>query len=131
MPEIKVKTYVLPPRYSETVLHELDPRYSNKIASLAASEKDLPFGLVLMRDEAGVYSPLTEESGTLQGTPSAVLLTEVEASAEPASVLVLTGYCVVNANGLVFDPSVTLKTKALAALEDRGFVIEEVANAPA
>lgn len=131
MPEIKVRTHVFPRRYSDTVLHTLDPRYSNKIASLAATEEALPFGLVLMRDEAGVYSPLTEESGTLQGTPSAVLLTEVEASAEPASVLVLTGYCVVNANGLVFDPSVTLKAKALAALEDRGFVIEEVANAPA
>ncbi len=128
MSKVNVETRVFGPRFSETVLHELDPRYSRKTVSLAATEEALPFGLVLMRDEAGQYAPLSEQSGSLQGNPCAVLLTAVEASGEAQEALVLTGYCIVNASRLVFDSSVTLKAKALAALEDRGFVVEEVSN---
>ena len=143
MSKVQVETRVFSPRFSETVLHELDPRYSRKTVSLAATEEALPFGLVLMRDEAGQYAPFTETTAkpaqegqptsgpASTATPCAVLLTEVAASGEAQDALVLTGYCIVNASRLVFDSSVTLKAKALAALEDRGFVIEEVGNAPA
>lgn len=143
MSKVNVETRVFGPRFSETVLHELDPRYSRKTVSLAATEEALPFGLVLMRDEAGHYAPFIETTAkpaqegqptsgpASAATPCAVLLTAVEASDEVQEALVLTGYCIVNASRLVFDSSVTLKAKALAALEDRGFVVEEVANAPA
>ncbi|MFR8053778.1 MAG: hypothetical protein ACLU6O_03315 [Bilophila wadsworthia] len=59
MSKIIVNTEVMGPDFSELVLHELNYEWSREVVTLAASEADLPFGMVLMR-EAGEYKPLTE-----------------------------------------------------------------------
>ena len=73
MSKIIVNTEVMGPDFSELVLHELNYEWSREVVTLAASEKELPFGLVLMR-EAGKYKPLTESTvesaQKLDGTPS-------------------------------------------------------------
>lgn len=73
MSKIIVNTEVMGPDFSELVLHELNYEWSREVVTLAASEKELPFGLVLMR-EAGEYKPLTESTvesaQKLGGAPS-------------------------------------------------------------
>ena len=61
MSKIIVNTEVMGPDFSELVLHELNYEWSREVVTLAASEADLPFGMVLMR-EAGEYKPLTEST---------------------------------------------------------------------
>lgn len=77
MSKIIVNTEVMGPDFSELVLHELNYEWSREVVTLAASEKELPFGLVLMR-EAGEYKPLTESTvesaQKLGGAPVAVLI---------------------------------------------------------
>lgn len=138
---LKYKTEIFPPRFSETVLRELDIDFSRKTAEVAASEGPLPFGLVLCRDEDGVYAPLTtvtvQKTGegdaapvttTETGEACAVLITPLDAAKTSRKAVILTGYAILNANKLVWDASVTDKPAALAQLEARGFVIREVAD---
>ena len=77
MSKIIVNTEVMGPDFSELVLHELNYEWSREVVTLAASEADLPFGMVLMR-EAGEYKPLTESTvesaQKLGGAPVAVLI---------------------------------------------------------
>ena len=54
MSKIIVNTEVMGPDFSELVLHELNYEWSREVVTLAASEADLPFGMVLIR-EAGEY----------------------------------------------------------------------------
>ena len=61
MSKIIVHTEVMGPDFSELVLHELNYEWSREVVTLAASEADLPFGMVLMR-ESGEYKPLTEST---------------------------------------------------------------------
>lgn len=142
---IRYKTDIFPPQFSETVLAELDVRFSRKTADVAASEGPLPLGLVLTRDKDGVYQPLSvstveatgegENAAPATSTPNgeacAVLISPLEASEGKRKAVVLTGYAILNANQMVWDASVTDKTAALAQLEARGFVIREVADANA
>ena len=92
MSKIIVNTEVMGPDFSELVLHELNYEWSREVVTLAASEADLPFGMVLMR-EAGEYKPLTESTvesaQKLDGTPVAVLIGAVKASesAQPGIVI--------------------------------------------
>ena len=107
MSKIIVNTEVMGPDFSELVLHELNYEWSREVVTLAASEADLPFGMVLMR-EAGEYKPLTESTvesaQKLDGTPVASL----------------------NGAALKFDASVTtLQADAKLALSDLGIVIKD------
>ena len=92
MSKIIVNTEVMGPDFSELVLHELNYEWSREVVTLAASEADLPFGMVLMR-EAGEYKPLTESTvesaQKLGGAPVAVLIGAVKASesAQPGIVI--------------------------------------------
>ena len=126
MSKVHVTTYTFGKRFSETVLHELDPRYSRETVTVAANSGALAFGTVLTRNADGTYAPLTETEGVL-GDPKAVLISDsLPASESDQPALVLRGYCIINATNLVFDESVTKKTDALAALRDLGFVVKEV-----
>ena len=49
MSKVQAHSYDLGPRFSELVLHELDPRYSREEVTLAATSGELPFGMVLAR----------------------------------------------------------------------------------
>lgn len=141
MSKVRCETFTFGPVFSETVLCELDTRFSRETATLAPSEADLPFGLVLMRKENGQYCPLTEtaaveasegQSATparLDGTACAILLSPLRKSTESQTAVILRGYCVVNVARLVWDASVSKKTEALAALSDRGFVLKETGEA--
>lgn len=141
MSKVRCETYTFGPRFSETVLCELDTRFSRETGMLAPTDKDLPFGLVLMRKENGQYCPLTETAATaaaegqeatparLNGTACAVLLSPLAQSAEAQEAVVLRGYCIVNAARLAWDAGVSKKTEALAALSDRGFVLKEIEEA--
>lgn len=125
---IQVATQTLGPRFSELVLHELDPRYSRVRARLKANSGDLPFGLVLARAADGDYEPLREADETL-GDAVLVLLQDVPDSSEPQTVLALRGYAIINDQRLAFDSSVTKKDEAVRALEARGFVIRSIKEA--
>ena len=88
MSKIIVNTEVMGPDFSELVLHELNYEWSREVVTLAASEADLPFGMVLMREAE--YKPLTESTvesaQKLGGAPVAVLIGAVKASeSKPAS----------------------------------------------
>lgn len=120
MSKVQVETYDFNPRFSETVLSELDRDYSRRTVKLAATEKALPFGMVLAKDAAGSYTPFSGE-----GNPAGILISEAGVSGEAQEALVLTGYCIVNANGLQWDDSVTDKKAAIEALESRGIIVKE------
>ena len=125
---IQVTTQTFGPRFSELVLHELDPRYSRVTVRLKANSGARPFGLVLARAADGTYEPLREAAETL-GDAALVLLQDAPDSAEPQAVLALRGYCIINEQRLAFDASVTKKAEAIQALEDRGFVIRSIKEA--
>ena len=117
------------PDFSELVLHELNYEWSREVVTLAASEADLPFGMVLMR-EAGEYKPLTESTvestQKLGGAPVAVLIGAVKASESAQSGVVIRRGAILNGAALKFDASVTtLQADAKLALSDLGIVIKE------
>ena len=78
MSKVHSRTYDFGPRFSELVLHEIDPRYSREEVTLAASSGDLEFGTVLTRNADGNYAALKEADGTL-GDAKAVLVKKDEA----------------------------------------------------
>lgn len=145
MSKVQVETYEMGPRFSETVLNELDPHYSRRTVSLAASETEVPFGTVLARGKGGNWAPFkataatapSEETEAAASTEPAydilaILLGVDGANGAPASteaqdVVVLTGYCIVNAEGLVWDKSVTDKEAAIDMLEARGIIVKKEA----
>lgn len=129
MSKIIVNTEVMGPDFSELVLHELNYEWSREVVTLAASEADLPFGMVLMR-EAGEYKPLTESTvesaQKLDGTPVAVLIGAVKASESAQPGIVIRRGVILNGAALKFDASVTtLQADAKLALSDLGIVIKE------
>ncbi|MDE7371840.1 MAG: head decoration protein [Desulfovibrio sp.] len=138
MSKVRCETYTKGPAFSETVLCELDTRFSRETAKLAPSDNDLPFGLVLMRKANGQYGPLTETPAKeasegqkatpakLNGKASAILLTPLEKSTEVQDAVILRGYSIVNTARLAWDASVSNKQEALTALSDRGFVLQEI-----
>ncbi len=126
MSKVTATTYTFGKRFSETVLHELDKRYSRETVTIAAGSGAIPFGMVLTRNAEGKYAPLTEAEGVL-GDPKAILISDgLPASESDQPALVLRGYSIVNGNNLSFDASVIKKADALAALRDLGFVVKEV-----
>ncbi len=125
MSKVRVAVHVFPKVFSELVLHELDPRYSRETATVLA-ESDAAFGTVLTRGTDGTYSPLKETDGTLGDAHAVYIGPDLDASAEVRPGLVLRGYCILNGTNLVFDASVTLRSDAVNALRDRGFVVKEV-----
>ena len=110
MSKIIVNTEVMGPDFSELVLHELNYEWSREVVTLAASEADLPFGMVLMR-EAGEYKPLTESTvesaQKLGGAPVAVLIGAVKASESAQPGIVIRRGAILNGAALKFDASVT------------------------
>ena len=129
MSKIIVNTEVMGPDFSELVLHELNYEWSREVVTLAASEADLPFGMVLMR-EAGEYKPLTESTvesaQKLDGTPVAVLIGAVKPSESAQPGIVIRRGAILNGAALKFDASVTtLQADAKLALSDLGIVIKE------
>ncbi|MFR6519034.1 MAG: hypothetical protein ACLUPV_07310 [Bilophila wadsworthia] len=56
MSKIIVHTEVMGPDFSELVLHELNYEWSREVVTLAASEADLPFGMVLMTRVRGIQA---------------------------------------------------------------------------
>lgn len=129
MSKIIVNTEVMGPDFSELVLHELNYEWSREVVTLAASEADLPFGMVLMR-EAGEYKPLTESTvesaPQLGGAPVAVLIGAVPASESAQPGIVIRRGAILNGAALKFDASVTTKqADAKLSLSDLGIVIKE------
>ena len=129
MSKIIVNTEVMGPDFSELVLHELNYEWSREVVTLAASEADLPFGMVLMR-EAGEYKPLTESTvesaQQLGGAPVAVLIGAVKASESAQPGMVIRRGAILNGAALKFDASVTtLQAEAKLSLSDLGIVIKE------
>ena len=121
MSKIIVNTEVMGPDFSELVLHELNYEWSREVVTLAASEADLPFGMVLMR-EAGEYKPLTES--TVESAQK--LDGAVKASESVQSGVVIRRGAILNGAALKFDASVTtLQADAKLALSDLGIVIKE------
>ena len=125
MSKVQAHSYDLGPRFSELVLHELDPRYSREEVSLAASSGELPFGMVLARSADGTYAPLKEADGTL-GDAKAVLIQHAAPSESSQVVMVLRGYCIINRTKLQWDTSVSKKDEAVLALRDLGFAIRTI-----
>ena len=128
MSKIIVNTEVMGPDFSELVLHELNYEWSREVVTLAASEADLPFGMVLMR-EAGEYKPLTESTvesaQKLGGAPVAVLIGAVKASESAQPGIVIRRGAILNGAALKFDASITtLQAYAKLALSDLGIVIK-------
>ena len=128
MSKIIVNTEVMGPDFSELVLHELNYEWSREVVTLAASEADLPFGMVLMR-EAGEYKPLyspVESAQKLGGAPVAVLIGAVKASESAQPGIVIRRGAILNGAALKFDASVTtLQAEAKLSLSDLGIVIKE------
>lgn len=139
MSRIRYSTETLAPRFSETVIAELDSRFSRRKVQLAPASGPLPFGLVLMKNANGAYAPLTETAASgegetaippkLDGEACAVLIEPVDASEIVQQGLVLAGYAIVNTANLCWDKSVTQKSAALDQLEKRGFILENIAEA--
>lgn len=125
MSKVQAHSYDLGPRFSELVLHELDPRYSREEVTLAATSGELPFGMVLARSADGTYAPLKEADGTL-GDAKAVLIQHAAPSESSQVVMVLRGYCIINRTKLQWDTSVTKKDEAVLALRDLGFAIRTI-----
>lgn len=125
MSKVQTHSYDLGPRFSELVLHELDPRYSREEVTLAASSGELPFGMVLARNADGTYAALKEADGTL-GDAKAVLIQHAAPSESTQVVMVLRGYCIINRNKLQWDTSVAKKDEAVQALRDLGFAIRAI-----
>lgn len=125
MSKVQAHSYDLGPRFSELVLHELDPRYSREEVTLAASSGELPFGMVLARSADGTYAPLKEADGTL-GDAKAVLIQHAAPSESSQVVMVLRGYCIINRTKLQWDTSVSKKDEAVLALRDLGFAIRTI-----
>ena len=126
MSKIIVNTEVMGPDFSELVLHELNYEWSREVVTLAASEADLPFGMVMMR-EAGEYKPLTESTvESAQKLGGAVLIGAVKASESAQPGIVIRRGAILNGAALKFDASVTtLQADAKLALSDLGIVIKE------
>lgn len=129
MSKIIINTEVMEPNFSELVLHELNYGWSRKIVALAASEKELPLGLVLMC-EAGKHKPLTEstvsEAQKLGDDPIAVLITGLPAGESDQTGTVTRRGAILNGAAPKFDASVTtLQTEAKLALSDLGIVIKK------
>lgn len=125
MSKVQAHSYDLGPRFSELVLHELDPRYSREEVTLAASSGELPFGMVLARSADGTYAPLKEADGTL-GDAKAVLIQHAAPSESTQIVMVLRGYCIINRNKLQWDTSVAKKDEAVQSLRDLGFAVRAI-----
>lgn len=125
MSKVQAHSYDLGPRFSELVLHELDPRYSREEVTLAATSGELPFGMVLARSADGTYAPLKEADGTL-GDAKAVLIQHAAPSESSQVVMVLRGYCIINRTKLQWDTSVSKKDEAVLALRDLGFAIRAI-----
>ena len=139
MAKIKYSTETLFPRFSETVLAELDPRFSRTVATLAPSEKPLPFGLVLTKNKDGQYAPFSvsgvssqsdgETETKAENEACAVLIAPLDASKDSQTGLILRGYAILNGENLVFDESVSDKKAAFSQLEKATFIIETIAEA--
>ena len=125
MSKVQAHSYDLGPRFSELVLHELDPRYSREEVTLAATSGELPFGMVLARSADGTYAPLKEADGTL-GDAKPVLIQHAAPSESSQVVMVLRGYCIINRTKLQWDTSVSKKDEAVLALRDLGFAIRTI-----
>ena len=125
MSKVQAHSYDLSPRFSELVLHELDPRYSREEVTLAASSGELPFGMVLARSADGTYAALKEADGTL-GDAKAVLIQHAAPSESTQVVMVLRGYCIINRNKLQWDTSVAKKDEAVQSLRDLGFAVRAI-----
>lgn len=147
---IKHTTEVFQPTFSDTVIAELDTRFSRRLVDMAPSEGPLPFGLVLCRDNDGIYGPLkgasesapqtqaengqAENGQASQKEPAvacAILIAPLDASASGQKGLVIGGYAIINPDRLVWDASVTDKKTALGQLEARGLVFREVSDGDA
>lgn len=136
MSKILYSTSELGPRFSETVIAELDMRFSRKVVRLAPASGPLPFGLVLMKNSDGSYAPLTETAASgegetaipakLDGEACAILISPVPASQTAQSGLILRGYALVNFANLGWDSSVSDKSPALIQLEKCGFIFENI-----
>ena len=144
MSRIKFTTETMSPRFSETVLGELDTRFSRTQAEIAPTEGDLSFGLVLIRNANGTYAPYAvskaqtqseENAGESQteakpdGEACAVLLSPVQASDETQTALILRGFAILNSANILFDKSVTDKKSAFSQLEKHNFIIENIPEA--
>lgn len=142
---IKHTTEVFQPTFSDTVIAELDTRFSRRLVDMAPSDGPLPFGLVLCRDNDGIYGPLkgasesapqtqAEDGQASQKEPAvacAILIAPLDASASGQKGLVIGGYAIINPDRLVWDASVTDKKTALGQLEARGLVFREVSDGDA
>lgn len=128
MSKVEVLTYDMSPRFSETVLSELDRDYSRKTVNFASHTDELPFGLVVGKGSDGKYRPAAPASGEGANavaaiSPLGILITPL--SKNETEGMILTGYCIVNANGLQWDDSITDKDAAIDALEARGIIVRE------
>lgn len=140
MSRIKFTTETMSPRFSETVLGELDTRFSRTQAEMAPTEGDLPFGLALMKNTDGSYSPLSataapaaegeeQQAPKPNGEACAILLSSVSASKEKQTALILRGFAILNSANIMFDKSVTDKKTAFSQLEKHNFIIENIPEA--
>lgn len=129
MSKVNVKTYEIDPRFSEIILYELDTRFSRGTVTLAPHKDDLPMGTVLAKGADGTYAPFAAPAGSEEGQPAsaagkpAILIYDAPASDAPEEVAAITGYAIVNKNGLPIDAS--LLEDAVAALEAAGFTVKE------
>lgn len=136
---IKYSTDTFGPTFSDTVLAELDVRFSRATVAISATEQELPFGLILLKKDDDTYAPLTETAATgegenatpakLDGEACAVLLQTLPSSESSQTGLVLRGFAIINGSNLVWDASVKDKKAALAQLEKHNFIIENIAEA--
>lgn len=141
MSKVHVATHEFGLRFSETVLHELDSRYSRAEVDVAASGAPLAFGTVLARGADGAFAPLAapaaaaQTEGDPEGQPApqaasgrkVVLIQDLPAGETKA--LVVAGYCIVNGARLVL-PEGADKKAVFAELEDCGFVVRDIPAEP-
>lgn len=122
MAKLKYSSEIFSPRFSETVLAEIDTRFSRQSVKVNVEKGQLPFGLVLARAATG-YEPYKAAEGQ---KASAILLTPLDETTGSRDAVIIGGYAILNENRLVWDAAVTAKATALAQLADAGFVIKKV-----
>lgn len=90
-------------------------------------------GTVLTKGDDGNYAPYAAPAATAEASTEsqpaqtadkpAILIYDAPASETPEEVAAITGYAIVNKNGLPIDAS--LLEGAVAALEAAGFIVKE------